>query len=377
MFQLPFADRQPAPGEEGEACVIDLETGKTRSVARTRGWEPQLGANLNWGGSDHELYFNDVDPETWTPFAWKLDPLTGTRQRMEGTVYHASHDGRLLVSANMTTMRKTQHGYGVLVPDEYVLRNVGAAEDDGFTITETDTGKCRPLCSIREILTDADPPVRIGDAADYEIYGFHSKFSPQDDRVMLSIRWFPAHDEPRWDLFTEAYHEVRYAWVTMRMDGSSMHCVVGPEQWEKGGNHATWFPDGRRISMNLNIDRDVMRLVQVNADGSGFRKMRDDVVGSGHPTLHPDGRYILTDAYQLEDIAYGDGTVPLRWIDLAGGTETNIVRINTNTPSEDIVLRVDPHPAWDRTWRYVTFNGFVEGTRRVFIADMDGLIGPD
>lgn len=33
------------------------------------------------------------------------------------------------------------------------------------------------------------------------------------------------------------------------------------------------------------------------------------------------------------------------------------------------------HPAWDRTWRYVTFNAFVGGTRRVFVADMKERVG--
>ena len=103
VFQLPFEDRQPQPGEAGMVCIVDLEDGNTRTVAETCGWEPQMGANINWGGSDHELFFNDVDPAGWKPFAWKLDPLTGKRQRMEGTVYHASPDGRWLISANMAT----------------------------------------------------------------------------------------------------------------------------------------------------------------------------------------------------------------------------------------------------------------------------------
>ena len=38
------------------------------------------------------------------------------------------------------------------------------------------------------------------------------------------------------------------------------------------------------------------------------------------------------------------------------------------------VLRLDPHPAWDRTWRYVTFNAVAGGTRRVFVADMARLL---
>jgi hypothetical protein len=49
--------------------------------------------------------------------------------------------------------------------------------------------------------------------------------------------------------------------------------------------------------------------------------------------------------------------------------------INTKQSSPHPVLRLDPHPAWDRTWRYVTFNAFVGGTRRVFVADMGELIG--
>lgn len=126
--------------------------------------------------------------------------------------------------------------------------------------------------------------------------------------------------------------------------------------------------------MNLAIDRKEMRFVGVHADGSGLGKMLGNVLGSGHPTVHSDGRHLLTDAYAWEPFAFGDGTVPLRWIDLASGHEEAVVRINVRQPSAESVLRVDPHPAWDRTWRYVTFNGFVNGTRRVFVADMTEMI---
>ncbi len=329
-----------------------------------------MGANVNWGGSDHELFFNDVDTETWTPFAWKLDPLSGSRQRMEGTVYHASPDGRWLVSANLTTSRRTQPGYGVVVPDEMVRRNVGPADDDGFYLTDTRTGRRRMLTSIRQMLELANPPVLIDEPGRQAIYGFHSKFNPQGDRLMLSLRWFEAQDEPVWNAFKREDLLVCFAWVTLPVSGGPQHCAVGPEQWEKGGHHATWFPDGRRISMNLNIDLDRLRFVQVNADGSGLRKMRDDVVGSGHPTVHADGRHVLTDTYTWEKTSFGDGTVPLRWIDLKTGEEEVVVRINTQQPCVESALRVDPHPAWDRSWRYVTFNAYVGGTRRVFIADM-------
>jgi hypothetical protein len=376
VIRMPFEDHRPAPGDACQIVVIDLERGGEKVVAESCGWEPQMGANVNWGGSDHELYFNDVDRQSWRPFAWKLDFLSGQRQRMDGTVYHASPDGKWLISANMSTMRKTQPGYGVVLPEEVVRWNVGLCDDDGFYLTDTQTGKTRLLLSTCDAFTRANPAIKTDDPRRYEIYGFHSKFNPQGDRLMLSLRWFPATDRPRWDMFKVDGASVRFAWVTMKLDGSCLHCAVGPEQWEKGGHHGTWFPDGRRISMNLDINREGrLRFVQVNEDGSDLRMIREDIYGSGHPTIHPDGRHLLTDTYTQEPAAFGDGTIPLRWVDLTNGRERAVVRINTQQPHPDSVLRIDPHPAWDRTWRYVTFNAFVGGTRRVFVADMAGVIG--
>ena len=53
------------------------------------------------------------------------------------------------------------------------------------------------------------------------------------------------------------------------------------------------------------------------------------------------------------------------------------MRIDTANPATAIhsVLRCDPHPAWDRTWRYVTFNGMDQGVRRVYIADLSAVLG--
>jgi hypothetical protein len=102
--------------------------------------------------------------------------------------------------------------------------------------------------------------------------------------------------------------------------------------------------------------------------------MLDDVPGSGHPTVHPTGTHLLTDTYTRAPASFGDGTIPLRWVDLRSGDERTVVRVNTAQPCDNSVLRVDPHPAWDRTWRYVAFNAFLDGTRRVLVADMEPLI---
>ena len=86
---------------------------------------------------------------------------------------------------------------------------------------------------------------------------------------------------------------------------------------------------------------------------------------------------MLTDAYPQEPVAFGDGTTPMRWIDVAESRETALVRIRTRSDHEQATpaLRVDPHPAWDRTFKRIAFNACPGGRRRVYVADVVLLAG--
>jgi hypothetical protein len=378
VLRLPQEERLPRPGEIAHVVLIDLHDGTEKTVAETMGWEPQMGANINWGATDCDLYFNDVDPETWEPFCVKLNPHTGEKKRLGGTVYRISPDGKHVISACMKRMRRTQYGYGVVVPDEYVPRNLGLRPDDGLYITDTDTGKCRILVSVSEVFEKAK--IDKEKYKNIECYGFHCKYNAQGDRIMFSMRGFDITEHEPWNMLSDAM----YFWiVTLRPDGSDIHIAVGPEEWHKGGHHTTWQPDGRRLSMNLAVDGNIngkrgrMYFMQVDYDGKNYGKIHETLLGSGHPTLHPNGRHILTDTYEWESgAAFGDGTVPLRFINITDGTEKTAVRVNVRNPAaqRNTVLRVDPHPAWSPDHRYAALNGFVNGTRRVFIADFHDIL---
>lgn len=371
LLRLPQETRLPKPGEPAEIVLVDLTTAEERVVAITHGWEPQLGANVNWGADDETLFYNDVDTATWEPFCAVLNPHSGTLRRLPGSVYRVSPDGGTIISACAMRMRRTQFGYGVIVPDERVPRNFGLSGEDGLYKTDVRTGERRLLVSIRDIFDRAAPAIDKRQYENGEVYGFHCKFNPQGDRLLFTMRWFRTEEAQPWNRLGEG--GVRFWVVTMKPDGSEIRVAVGPEQWGKGGHHINWFPSGDRLSMNLCLDGDgKLYLAEVNSDGTGLRKLIEGIPGSGHPTVHPNGRHLLTDAYEKEPVAYGDGTVPLRLIDLAAGTETAIVRVNVGNPGTQTssALRVDPHPAWAPDNRHVVFNGYVEGARRVFVADL-------
>jgi len=378
LLRLPFEDRLPAPGDAAEVVLVDLHAGAERVLTTTRGWEPQMGANINWGADDHALFYNDVDVSDWSCFAVRLDPLTGEKRRLGGTVYQASPDGRHLASADMRAMRRTQAGYGVMVPDELVPRRVGPRDDDGLWITDTETGEARLVASIAKIVRDATPAVEMDDPSKYEIYGFHAKWNPQGDRLLFTLRWYADPGESLFGAMGRGGHRtLKFTVFTLRPDGTEICSAVGKSEWDKGGHHINFFPDGRRLSMNLSIERRGLRFVQCNLDGTDLRKILESPPGSGHPTVHPDGRHILADCYAHGQMAFDDGTTPLRWVDVQTGEDRHLVRFPALSPHREThgALRVDPHPAWDRSWRWVAFNAYLGGTRRVLVADLASVIG--
>jgi len=371
LFRFPREDRSPRPGETGEVMLVDLSTGAERVVAPSRGYEMQLGANVQWGATDSELYFNDVDPATWEAFAVQLNPLTGASRRLGGTVFMVSPDGKQLASYNLIASRRAQVGYGVVIPEEAMPpRNIGPVATDGVYLTDVASGVSRRLVSIRGIYEKSKPSIAIPNPDDFEYYCFQVKWNPQGTRLLTTVQWSARAD--RNAVRSAAGAGRRRAVITMRPDGSELCTAVTPEQWAKGGHHINWMPDGEHLSMNLDVDgKPGLELISVLADGSDLKIVFQP--GSGHPSQHPGGKpFFITDAYPDEPVAARDGTSPLRLLDLKHGTEQTIVSIFVSMTAGE--FRVDPHPAWDRTGRYVAFNGFVGGTRNVFIADLSALL---
>ncbi len=365
LFRLPQEVKPPQPGEAGEVVVVDLQTGKERVVASTRGWETQMGANVQWGKTDADLFFNDVDVATWTPFAVRLNPATGETKKFDGTVFTVSPDGTKLTSYNLIASRKIQVGYGVVLPEEKTRKNVGPVSDDGLFVTEIATGKTRMIASIRDIYEKAVPKLEIPNAERMEFYCFQIRWNPQGTRVMAFLRWHdPAAPRGGPRLLTL---------VTMKGDGSDIRLAVTPKQYARGGHHPMWAPDGENITINLNIRDDTkdLDIVSVRYDGANLHSIYP--VGSGHPSMHPTLPFVITDAYTNEPLARGDGTVPLRLIDLRDKTEVALAHVlarRSDSAQLSSEFRIDQHPVWDASGRFIVFNGVHNDTRAVYIADV-------
>ncbi|MBC7891732.1 MAG: hypothetical protein H7Y12_05915, partial [Sphingobacteriaceae bacterium] len=137
------------------------------------------------------------------------------------------------------------------------------------------------------------------------------------------------------------------------------------------GHHINWTPDGEHLSMNLNVDGvEGLEIITVKYDGSNLKTVFTP--GSGHPSLHPGGLPLMvTDAYPGE-LGLTEGAVPIRLMNVQTGKEQTLASIFLSKAEGE--FRIDAHPAWDRSGRYVVFNGFTDGTRGVYLADLKELL---
>ncbi|MDA3962262.1 MAG: hypothetical protein PF961_15855 [Planctomycetota bacterium] len=373
-LRMPDESRLNTPGEAAEVVLVDLHSGDERVVAHTCGWEAQMGANINWGADDHHLVFNDVDTSTWQSQLVVCDPLTGSSEKITGGVYHVSPDGRYAAASCMEAMRRTQTGYGVMVPDDKVPLNRGAPDDDGMFITDLSTGERTLAVSLADA-AKVIPDLAGTDLERWHIHGFHCKWSGDGSRLIFTVRRWRSDGEKRRD-FDNIGQDLRFDVLTCKPDGSELSDAVPAICWKHGGHHINWLPDGSGLSMNLGGFGDRLRFVRCDIDGSHLRPILLDSIGSGHPTVTPCG-HILTDSYTREQpFIHDDGTTPLRWVNIASGVEREAVRMTTVVaPGRHGALRIDPHPAWDRSGTLVSFNASISGKRHVLIANFSELLG--
>jgi hypothetical protein len=287
-------------------------------------------------------------------------------------MYHVAPDDSAVVSFPLDLINASQSGYGY-AEDPARARSLkpGAAENEGIWRTDLQTGKKTLIVSLaeaHEVLPDADKKRFEGGT----FYFFHSKYNPQATRILQVFRCMMPTAGTEFGIGGTGVFKPSL--VTFNPDGSDVKLALPNEVWGKGGHHPNWHPDGERILMNLKMDYDRLKLCTYRPDGSDFKVLSETVHGSGHPSFHKDGRYIITDTYPEEDYAAASKEVPLRLIDIESQSEQELFFIFTLGMPNANVLRIDPHPAWSRDYSKICFNAAPEGRRQVFVADLAELV---
>ena len=356
------------PGDVAEVVVYDLQKKRKDRfpvVYRrpTAAWDAQLGAQVQWGASDDDLYFNDVvgTRSDGAPIVRgvRSDWQRGRETRLPTPVYHVTRDGaRAAAPRDLAALRMTQDGYGVVATPAQ-LRHL-ETQKDGVHVLDLRTNataflELSALVAAAEL--DSRPrSVAGGDArkgAECHRHVFHVKWNAKGTRLLVVVR-ARGHGCPRGD----ANHA-----LTVDPDGADVKVVA---TWLRDGNHPNWLEDGR---LSMNYEGKVCAFDDV--EGASCQVLSERA--SGHPVGVPGrGDLVVTDTYAKEHAAFGleAGEAALRV--LSGGDREawlGVFPVAALGTMPTDVWRCDAHPAFDVKGRRLALNVWVRGSRRVAVTD--------
>ena len=356
------------PGDVAEVVVYDLQKKRKDRfpvVYRrpTAAWDAQLGAQVQWGASDDELYFNDVvgTRGDGAPIVRgvRSDWQRGRETRLPTPVYHVTRDGaRAAAPRDLAALRLTQDGYGVVATPAQ-LRHL-ETQKDGVHVLDLRTNataflELGALVAAAE-LEERPRAVAGGDArrgAECHRHVFHVKWNAKGTRLLVVVR-ARGHGCPRGD----ANHA-----LTVDPDGADVRVVA---TWLRDGNHPNWLEDGR---LSMNYEGKVCAFDDV--EGASCQVLSERA--SGHPVGVPGrGDLVVTDTYAKEHAAFGleAGEAALRV--LSGGDREawlGVFPVAALGTMPTDVWRCDAHPAFDLKGRRLALNVWVRGSRRVAVTD--------
>jgi len=200
-------------------------------------------------------------------------------------------------------------------------------------------------------------------------YFWHTKFNRQGTRVMQVLRYLhpavPAERNPMVFTFTPR--------GPRSTSSNRSHRSLGCRSGAPPAAIRTGIRTGPHPAAPAHPGRARPSYWLFRYDGAEAHPLSQTLRGVGHPSLEPQGRYLVTDRHVRKG---GRPAVEICLVDLVREEETVLCRIPTIAAStySDPVFRLDGHPVWSRDYRKVLFQAAPDGRRQLFLADLSALL---
>ena len=345
--RVPFEDRLPI---ETDVCEVGyLENGTFYKIGETTAWNFQQGAMLQYHPFlKNTVYYNVCENGKFMCVTHNYE--TGEKKYAERATACVSPDGKWGLAVNFGRIYDFRPGYGY-AGFEDSNRNVNAPTDDGVFLVDMESGKSRMLCSYAALA-----PISGFDAEKAKLLVNHITFNTSSDRFVMLVRNFMTEYAPYW--------------LTSMMVGDlegNVHTVL-PKTYV---SHYFWT-DAEHILAHCTVEGDKKSMYSVCVtDGSAVEYDMDYFGGSYNTDIHcntsPDGAYIIGDGYPI------DGYRRLMAYSPSDGTERELFRARTYTPSGGWDGRCDLHARFVDGGKHISFDTVHNGRREIAMISCDAL----
>ena len=345
--EIGFTARQPVPGEKAVLGMIDLQdSSKFIPVAETDAWCWQQGCMFQWlNDAETKVIYNDREGDHFVSRI--LDVKTGEKQTLCRPIYCLSPDGKWALSLNFSRLDRERPGYGY--PGAFDKNEkVCTPDDEGVWLVDLKNNTSKLIVSVAEV---TERFFR-SDMENTPGWFNHMLFSPDSERIAFFHRWRTwKEDGSPWHI-THMY--------TANRDGSGLW----PLNLELMSSHYTWVDNEHIINFSNRYTHGWQYYLYTDRTHKTEVIAQDVFPGDGHCSYSPDGKWMMTDSYPLEDQCR-----KLFLYDLARKKAYEIGSFYAD-PNYPIPTRCDLHPNWSRDGRTVCIDSIHEGTRQVYLLDV-------
>jgi len=351
-LETDLANHNPEADEPATLGMVDLERGEFIPLAKTYAWNFQQGTMQHWLGRspDSLIIYNDFRNGRFVSVI--LNVHTKKEIKIIGRPVSAvSHDGRKAVSLNFARLSITRPGYGYSAPGDDPRIDIKQPEDDGLYYIDLETGESKLIVSIAEIYRRYPLPPEVKDP----LFWFnHTLINTDDTRVFFMARTNKPNSNA---LLTAGY--------TVNLDGTDLRQVIGYKTY--GASHFDWLSPEKLMVTTYHEPGGEWSHVLFTDGKQDFRVLGPGIlIRDGHGAFSPDGCWMVTDTYP--DYEYKR---TLLLMNMANDAVMPLGRFFHDPQKFSGPCRCDLHPRWNHSGDKLCFDSVHEGTRQVYIADLD------
>jgi hypothetical protein len=324
--------------DNGVAICLYRDGNRT-TIASSTAWNLQQGSRTQWHPKDESILFNRIESSQFV--AQEIRPDGDSITTYNRPIQAVHPDGTEFLSLNYGRLNRNRSDYGYgRDPDSLPDPDV-----DGLWRVEMDTEDDELLVSLQPLIERADTT-----AAPDNHYLNHALYDPTGERFVFLHRW--NGEEGR---VSRLYVADRNGNCRLLMDETviSHYCWLSNSELFVWG-HTAAFGDGYHI---LNVDTGEFEYVNAL-----------DEWGDGHPSLSPDGRYIVTDTYPDRKRQ--------RHLLLYDREADNVAELGRFFEPLEYTgeTRCDLHPRWSPDGTQISFDSTHTGRRDSYILDVSQVI---
>lgn len=332
--------------EELEIKIFKSDINKAIKITKTKSWNWQQGCMLQWyANSDDKIIYNCYSEQVKQYHSEILNINTGNRKKLCMPIYSVSDDGSFFLTLSFDRLAEIRPDYGYFNKKYSVLLN---NDEDGIWKIDIKQNTSKLILSLNDLIKFS--PVASMMNSRHKVN--HIDIAPDGERFMFLHRWIGP--------------EGRFMrLLTAKVDGSDLFYVTGDDMvshncWWGNKNIISFcrMPDGKNRYVHFKDKMGYVEPIGVN-----------NFSCDGHPSISPDGKWMLTDDYPDK------ARFSRVYLYDLEKKEQHILGAFYQPLKYQGEKRIDLHPKWSKDGRYISIDSGHNGRRSFYIIDVNNVMG--